>query len=502
MLKQNLQRTNKRLLFALALFAMVPLAGPMQNAFAAVSDGIEAEAIQTENAATSSNAKEETQKAIEKDGFFATYETGLCYRKNGKVLENEWFQINDAWYYAGENGRLATNWKKIDDIWYYFNSSRTLHTGWLNDGGSWYYLTENGMATEYQVIGEKECYFYEDGHLAIDEKTPDGRMADTDGYLYSPELEFGSFQYTKDTTGAPGTLSGLVIAGKPAEFYMLSIAGETSGGQLVMGDNGRAYGLCQLDYRHDLIDFIRWAYDRHPKLWTELEPFLSYQTGDEALVGSTELECAFLAAMERSYEGAVTDQLEYMRTRYWDGCYKKLNAAGFQLDERHIAVSAALFSVNVNCGNQTAIYLESLSPEMTDAEMICKIYELRNTTFAEQMVGRHKKETTGRYEESEPEMALDLLYGYTTIDSRKYYGHGVSWNGNIFSDSVLTKSIAGKSEDWTEYKKKKEEDIAEEKTELATESDAEKIAEEETVVAEAVAETKTDEEEVGPGYEL
>lgn len=72
------------------------------------------------------------------------------------------------------------------------------------------------------------------------------RAADADGYLMPPDETLPAFLW--DASGDPsvGTLSGLTIAGMPAEFYMLSIAGETSGGQIIMGDRGRAYGICSL----------------------------------------------------------------------------------------------------------------------------------------------------------------------------------------------------------------------------------------------------------------
>ena len=257
---------------------------------------------------------------------------------------------------------------------------------------------------------------------------------------------------------------------------MLSIAGETSGGQIIMGDRGRAYGMCQLDYRYDLTDFIRWAYGKHPELWAEFAPFTGYGNGDSALIGNMELAKAFRAAMDRSYEGAVTDQLEFMRERYWDAFSSRLNAAGYDLDNRSIAVSAALFSVNVNCGNQPDLFIRSLSPDMTDAEMICKIYDIRNTALADQIVGRVRKGTTGRYRFSEPEMALDLLYGYMTMDTVRSYGHGVEWHGNIFTGSVLTCGIQGRSTDWQEYLTTHEQDVSDTETKEETEVEGQNVA--------------------------
>ena len=65
-------------------------------------------------------------------------------------------------------------------------------------------------------------------------------------------------------------------------------------------------------------------------------------------------------------------------------------------------------------------------------------------------MGRVKKGTTLRYQMAEPRMALDLLHGYTTIDSVKNYGGGVQWNGDLFVNAVLTSAVQGMSMEWEE----------------------------------------------------
>ena len=388
------------------------------------------------------------------DGFHKNRAGKWNYYKNGMIVKNTWEQEDGIWYYLDASGRMASDcWQQVNGTWYYFDPSGALHDGWLLYHDEWYYMTDAGMMTGYADIpgGEDSdsFYFYEDGRLAVNAETPDGRAADSDGYLMPPDGTLPSFFW--DASGDPsvGTLSGLTIAGMPAEFYMLSIAGETSGGQIIMGDRGRAYGICQFDYRYDLTDFIRYAYGKHPGLWAELSAYLNVADGDETLVGNTALRDAFYAAMARSYEAAITDQLEYMRARYWDAFRTRMDEAGYHLSTRHIAVQAAFFSVNVNCGVQTDLYLSEIRPDLTDAEMICRLYTLRNTVLAEQNVGRHKKGTTARYRQYEPQMALDLLHGYVTIDSKKAYGGGVSWCGNIFANGIIsTAATEGTSTEW------------------------------------------------------
>ena len=388
------------------------------------------------------------------DGFHKNHAGKWNYYKNGMVVKNTWEQEDGIWYYMDASGCMASDcWQQVNGTWYYFDPDGALHDGWLLYHDEWYYMTDAGMVTGYVDIPDEEdsdsFYFYEDGRLAVNTATPDGRAADSDGYLMPPDGTLPAFLW--DASGDPsvGTLSGLTIAGMPAEFYMLSIAGETSGGQIILGDRGRAYGICQFDYRYDLTDFIRYAYGKHPGLWAELSAYLNAVDGDETLVGNTALRDAFSAAMARSYEAAITDQLEYMRARYWDVFRKRMDEAGYQLSTRHIAVQAAFFSVNVNCGTQTDLYLSEIRPDLTDAEMICRLYTLRNTVLAEQNVGRHKKGTTARYRQYEPQMALDLLHGYVTIDSKKTYGGGVSWYGNIFANGIIsTAATEGTSTEW------------------------------------------------------
>lgn len=388
------------------------------------------------------------------DGFHKNRAGKWNYYKNGMIVKNTWEQEDGIWYYMDASGCMASDcWQQVNGTWYYFDPDGALHDGWLLYHDEWYYMTDAGMVTGYVDIPDEEdsdsFYFYEDGRLAVNTATPDGRAADSDGYLMPPDGTLPAFLW--DASGDPsvGTLSGLTIAGMPAEFYMLSIAGETSGGQIIMGDRGRAYGICQFDYRYDLTDFIRYAYGKHPGLWAELSAYLNAVDGDETLVGNTALRDAFSAAMARSYEAAITDQLEYMRARYWDVFRKRMDEAGYQLSTRHIAVQAAFFSVNVNCGTQTDLYLSEIRPDLTDAEMICRLYTLRNTVLAEQNVGRRKKGTTARYRQYEPQMALDLLHGYVTIDSKKTYGGGVSWYGNIFANGIIsTAATEGTSTEW------------------------------------------------------
>ena len=254
-------------------------------------------------------------------------------------------------------------------------------------------------------------------------------------YVYEDVSDY-SFEYN-----GGGELSGMTMGGMPVEFYMLSISGETSGlysVNAIMGDAGQAYGVCQFDFECDLMNFIRWAYNEDPDLWSGFQPYLGYKSGDSALIGNKGIQQAFIDAMKKDYQKALAMQLEKFRSLYWDECAAQLNAAGYNLNERNIAVSAAILSINVNCGKQTKRYLQYLDPNMTDEEMIDKLYWIRNNICSEDTFRRKgkivRKGTNDRYRKWEPALAKKLLNGQLTVDSIDTTGaaSGDEWHGNAF----------------------------------------------------------------------
>lgn len=388
-------------------------------------------------------------------GFFTISDGKIVYYdKNGNKITDAFAVIGGQTYRFDRDGYMVTGWyyDESHEKQYYFNQDGTSAEGWILDQEVWYYLEDGQCAKGWKEIASSSeetywFYFGEDGKMFSSCETPDGYYVSEDGIYVEKDKETvpyndGGFQWDRIPGEETGPISGLVIAEYPAELYMLCIAGETSGlansSALIYGDRGCAYGACQLDYRYDLVGFMRFAYERHPDLWPGFKPYLEYQSGNPELKGNPVIGNSFVKAMETDYQTAMADQLEFMANRYWRGFRDRLNEAGFGLDERHVAVSAAMFSVNVNCGPQPDVFIRELSPDMTDEELIRGTYRIRNSILSKQKVGKVLKGTTKRYLKSEPQMALDLLYGYTTIDSTINYGGGVEWHGNPFYSSITT----------------------------------------------------------------
>ena len=392
-----------------------------------------------------------------------------------------WRQTDSGWYYR-EAGKNVTGWKRIADgtgvrHWYYFGEDGKLvrnadtPDGFrVNGDGVFAGVSQKGVeqafaaaekAKETAQQAYERNYYAELRAKAAEEAARAAETASKAGNTGGPGMPdtepetgngsgegrksgpsyvslFEREKYRDLLKKAPAQkLSGLRTGGMPAEFFMLCVAGETSGAadfiSSIVADQGRAYGLCQYDYRFDLVDFLNYAVRSHPAVWSGAEAFLTKENGDITLVENAELKQIFRRALLMETETALSDQLTFMRMLYWDDFAEEMNAAGFHLNDRSIAVQAALFSVNVNCGPQAEVFIRELKPDISDQEFLDRIYEIRNTIFAEQLVqGLREKGTTYRYLTAEPEMAADLMYGRIGLDSELDYGGGVEWYGNPF----------------------------------------------------------------------
>ena len=60
-------------------------------------------------------------------------------------VNNDWKQVNNKWYYFGENGDATTGWFQSGaKNWYYFNQDGAAQTGWFKSpAGAWYYFDQN-----------------------------------------------------------------------------------------------------------------------------------------------------------------------------------------------------------------------------------------------------------------------------------------------------------------------------------------------------------------------
>lgn len=83
------------------------------------------------------------------------------------MVTNYWDYHNNHWYYFDVSGVRATGWIFTGGKWYYMKEDYTMHTGWLQEKGKWYYMESSGeMVSGWNEIKGAWYYFNENGVMA------------------------------------------------------------------------------------------------------------------------------------------------------------------------------------------------------------------------------------------------------------------------------------------------------------------------------------------------
>lgn len=116
-------------------------------------------------AATNDDAAQPSESGlVQRDG--GTY----YYNKDANnYATNTWENVNNSWYYFGDNGAAKTGWYQSNSNWYLFNDDGSAKTGWYkSDAGNWYYFDNNNAwaDTGWQKINNNWYYFDPDNAWA------------------------------------------------------------------------------------------------------------------------------------------------------------------------------------------------------------------------------------------------------------------------------------------------------------------------------------------------
>lgn len=119
------------------------------------------------------------------EGPFMDVNGEITYYDNGKILSDQFYQLDGKNYYIGKNGKkvngwqeikgkkyyqdengILTDWQMIDGKKYYFDKDGVMLTGWQSLAGYQYYFDINGvMLTGWQTIDGRQYYFNSTGIL-------------------------------------------------------------------------------------------------------------------------------------------------------------------------------------------------------------------------------------------------------------------------------------------------------------------------------------------------
>lgn len=242
------------------------------------------------------------------------------------------------------------------------------------------------------------------------------------------------------TFGGWDNLCGYYWGDYPLELYTLSTAGERGCSDKhileCVGDYGQAYGLMQLDYRYDLVPFMKDSYSSNPEAWQGFAQFQGYAPEDPRLVNNQAIIDAFNYCYLNYPEVYMEKQPNFFVQEYLynDVVTAILDANGFKLEDHSVFVAAALMSCNINCGYVTGtknFFRAGANNNMSDEELLNCVYVgwRMYRTAPKWGLTNHRLALDKTGEEG---FALQLLHGdveVTTFNNSATCTYGAGWDG-------------------------------------------------------------------------
>lgn len=206
---------------------------------------VENAVLQNQNVETEKPGEDGETDSQPESGWIES-DKGWQYKDEaGNLLKDSWLEIENIWYYLGEDGTMQTGWQQIDGEWYYLGNDGIMQTGWIAPGdGRWYYADKSGiMQTGWGAPGDGHWY-YANGSGAIEL----GWIAPGDGHWYYADgngvIQLGWFQaadgrwYYADGNGVMQT--GWIAPGD-GYWYYAGADGAMQTGWILTGENNWYY---------------------------------------------------------------------------------------------------------------------------------------------------------------------------------------------------------------------------------------------------------------------
>lgn len=372
------------------------------------------------------------QASAAKKGFQTKNGVIRYYGSNGKQVKGKWFKVKKKYYYAKEDGALATGLTEINGKLYYFTQKGINKTGWVTVKGKkyyfiskkryaatglfrfknkkTYYFNENGvMKTGWITINDKDYYFKDNmrtgwitvkgkRYYLIKSSSMKGQKATgvfsigNKLYYFDPDdgtlqtnttVEYNDRTYT---VNASGICTVNPQSGAPSSdmlFFLKFESGSAAYNQ-TGGDHGCACGAYQFDYRYSLLKFVKYAYAENPLVCKEFAPYQKYTSGSK-LKSNSAFYKAWHQVYKRNKKTFSALQDTYARINYYDNVERILQVAGIDVASRSDVVKGAIFSYSIQHGQTSAINaVKAIKPKssMSDAQFLKKLYDYRKKAFA------------------------------------------------------------------------------------------------------------------------
>lgn len=236
-----------------------------------------------------------------------------------------------------------------------------------------------------------------DNYDKILEKLKSGEYkTDASGIHYQQDCYRDIYSFIKSSVGSIGNKSadnaGDIdsLTGLPEDaFFFTKWESGQEGYAQAGGDNGKAYGKYQFDYRYSAIPFAAYCYTQDKEngtnFYKKLHEFRNYSTGDLApgTEGSGKFTKAWKATYEESPKEFKAAQDAFAYAQYYQPVHDNLVKHGIDVDKRADVIKGVLFSYSIQHGSLTAAnnIKGAVNNAMSDAEFIKAVYSDRMNRY-------------------------------------------------------------------------------------------------------------------------
>ena len=318
---------------------------------------------------------------------------GVYYNAQGyarKKFTGGWIKVGKEVYYFRNQKRL-TGYRKIGGKHYYFSPTGVRLSGFFYVKGHYLFFKKNGVQYKkngWKTVDGKRYYFqqkgiFEEGFFSIGKKKYYQTILTG---IVKGEQTIEGKKYFFDSKGVidekkTSQLTNSNALGLPDDIlFFTKFESGSVGYAQTGGDNGKACGKYQFDYRYALIPFLKYCYQADPTFFKGFKKFTGYNPGDAKLINNKKL----YSAWSKCYN-ADPDKFSSMQDKYAEAAYYKpaadyLAAKGINLSLRPYVVRGAVFSYAIQEGSLVAaqgVIAAKCKNSLTNKQFLEKLYDYR-----------------------------------------------------------------------------------------------------------------------------
>lgn len=234
----------------------------------------------------------------------------------------------------------------------------------------------------------------------------DSAFATGDTIHYNSDTYKAIYQQIKNAVGSIGitqTVSGGSSgSGNPADnpkiMFFTQYESGSAGYAQVGGDNGKAFGRYQFDYRYSLFGLMQYAYQTNPTIFAPFSQFMHYGSADGLKNAwnstlSSLVSQAWTTCWNSSNSLFKEVQDLYAYKNYYVIAHDLLVSKGVAIDNRSDVIKGVIYSYAIQHGQQTAAdhIAEVVTNSMSDAQFIQEVYKKRSSAYPD-YISRYNNE--------------------------------------------------------------------------------------------------------------